>query len=64
MYMIIDNLNRKIRRSQKRLNIIIVTGLLLKGRSPEDSESVRNASHAARCLREVQVSDTNRFRKS
>ena len=41
-----------------------VTGLLLRGRSPGGSGSIRNASHTARCLKEVQVSDTNRFRKS
>ena len=41
-----------------------VTDLLLRGRSPEGSGSIKNASHTARCLKEVQVSDTDRLRRS
>ena len=41
-----------------------VIGLLLRGRSPEGSESIKNASHTARCLKKVQVSGTDRLRRS
>ena len=41
-----------------------VIDLLLRGRSSGGSGSIRNASHTARCLRKVQIFDTNRFRRS
>ena len=41
-----------------------VIGLLFERRSPESSESIRDASHTARCLKKVQIFDTNRLRRA
>ena len=40
-------------------NEVIVTGLLLKNVVQRSSESIRDASHTARCQRRYKVSDTD-----
>ena len=44
--------------------LFIVIGLLFRERSSESSEVIEDASHAARCLRKVQVFDTDKLRRS